>query len=347
VGGAVGQAWPPFVLVAGLLLIGAVVEADGLFAALGARVERIGGGAVVLLTTLLGLEAVVAAVLNLDTAVAFMTPIVVHAALRRGCDDRPFVYGALFVASSASLLLPGSNLTNLIVLAHEPSLSGAGFARAMLAPWIVAVLVTIGYLAAVYRPRGHSTRIGHTRGGAGAHTAAPPLRFRVGAAATLAATLLILLLHNSALPVLAVGLVAVALRRVRPRIGLPVLAGLFVLAVALGTLARRWNGPASLLGHIGGTGDAVVGAAASVLLNNLPAATLLSAQRPPHPLELLVGLDLGPNLAVTGSLAAYLWWRAARTAGASPSALRVTLLGIGLAPLTIAGALVALAIVPR
>jgi arsenical pump membrane protein len=336
VGGAVGQAWPPFVLVAGLLLVGSVVEADGLFAALGARVEGIGGGAVVLLATLLGLEAVVAAVLNLDTAVAFVTPIVVHAALRRGCDARPFVYGALFVANSASLLLPGSNLTNLIVLAHEP-LSGAAFARAMAVPWLVAVLVTIGYLAVVYR----------LRDGAGSHAAAPPLRLGVGAAATVVATLLILLLRDSALPVLVVGVVAVALRRVRPRIGLRVLAGLFALAVALGTLARRWDGPASLLGHVGGTGDAVVGAAASVLLNNLPAATLLSAQPPPHPLELLVGLDLGPNLGVTGSLAAFLWWRAARGAGASPSVLRVTLLGLGLAPLTIAGALVALAIVPR
>jgi hypothetical protein len=43
--GAAGQAWPPFVLVVGLLLIGAVVEADGLFAALGARIERMPGGA--------------------------------------------------------------------------------------------------------------------------------------------------------------------------------------------------------------------------------------------------------------------------------------------------------------
>ena len=43
-----------------------------------------------------------------------------------------------------------------------------------------------------------------------------------------------------------------------------------------------------------------IGAAASVLLNNLPAAALLSAQLPPHPNPLLVGLHLGPNLAVTG-----------------------------------------------
>ena len=124
---AADQAWPPFVLVTGLLMIGAVVEADGLFAALGTRIERIGGGPIVLLAALLSLDAVVTAVLNLDTAVVFVTPIIVHAARQRDCDERPFLYGALFMANGASLLLPGSNLTNLIVLAHT-RLSGAAFA---------------------------------------------------------------------------------------------------------------------------------------------------------------------------------------------------------------------------
>jgi arsenical pump membrane protein len=119
IGQAAWQAWPPFLLVAGLLLIGIVVEADGLFAALGARIERLSGGPVALLATLLGLEAIVTAVLNLDTAVAFLTPVIIHAARQRGCDERPFLYGALFMANGASLLLPGSNLTNLIVLAHN------------------------------------------------------------------------------------------------------------------------------------------------------------------------------------------------------------------------------------
>lgn len=149
---AAQQAWPPFVLVGGLLLIGATVEADGLFSAVGTRLGGIGGGPVTLLATLLGLEAVVTAVLNLDTAVVFLTPVILHAARGRGCDERPFLYGALFIANGASLLLPGSNLTNLIVLAHE-HLSGAEVARAMALPWLVVILVTVGFLALVYRPR--------------------------------------------------------------------------------------------------------------------------------------------------------------------------------------------------
>src|SRR5581483_10812139 len=89
---AVRQTWPPFVLVAGLLAIGAVLEADGAFAALGARIERVAGRTGTLLAALLGLDAVVTALLNLDTAVVFLTPIALHAAAWRRCDPRPFLY---------------------------------------------------------------------------------------------------------------------------------------------------------------------------------------------------------------------------------------------------------------
>src|SRR5919201_3283753 len=117
---ASGQAWPPFVLVAGLLLIGAVAAADGLFEAVGARLAGTRLGARSLLVALLALVAVVTAVLNLDTAVVFLTPVLVHAARRRGLDERPFLYGAVFMANAGSVLLPGSNLTNLLVLRSDP-----------------------------------------------------------------------------------------------------------------------------------------------------------------------------------------------------------------------------------
>ena len=331
ISGAISQTWPPFVLVAGLLLIGAVCEADGLFAAVGARAEQLPGGPVALLASLLGLEAVVTAVLNLDTAAVFVTPIVLHAARQRRCDERPFLYGALFMANGASLLLPGSNLTNLIVLAHE-SLSGGDVARRMLLPWLVVVVLTIAFLTVVFRLR-HEGDVAE---------AAPRLHLGLGALATAAATGLMLALRNPALPVLCVGGTAVAIRRLRPRIGIPVLAPLFLVAVALGTLARRWHGPASLLQHLDAPATAALAAGASLAVNNLPAAALLSAVRPPHPLELLIGLDRGPNLAFTGSLSTYLWYRAARATGARPSLALSSLLGVALVPLTVLGALLAL-----
>ena len=73
-------------------------------------------------------------------------------------------------------------------------------------------------------------------------------------------------------------------------------------------------------------------------MNNLPAASLLAARTPPHPLALLVGLNVGPNLFVTGSLSWILWYRSACAAGRRPSVGRVTVLGLASAPLAMAAA---------
>ena len=76
----------------------------------------------------------------------------------------------------------------------------------------------------------------------------------------------------------------------------------------------------------------------SVAVNNLPAASLLAARQPPHPFALLIGLNVGPNLFVTGSLAWILWLRAARSAGGRPDLRRASLLGAISVPLAIAAA---------
>jgi arsenical pump membrane protein len=158
-------------------------------------------------------------------------------------------------------------------------------------------------------------------------------------------------LRSPALPVLLVGMVATGIRLLRghrePRdvvqfLGVPILVGLFGVAVALGTLGRAWSAPATLLAHLDTWGTAFVAAGASVLLNNLPAASLLAARTPEHPFALLIGLNLGPNLFVTGSLAWILWLRAARAAGARPSIARASRLGAVTVPLSMAAALGAL-----
>src|SRR6266700_1992333 len=231
------QAWPPFVLVAGLLLIGAVAADDGLFEALGARLARTSLGPRSLLLALLALVAAVTAVLNLDTSVVFLTPVLVHAARQRALDERPFLYGSVFMANAASLLLPGSNLTNLLVLRNDPQ-SGAAF---------VAV----------------AFRMGDGRPGA---DEPPALQLRLGAAATLAAALLVAALPNPALPVLAIGLTATSLRRLRPQLDTRTLALLFALTLALGTLARLWHEPARLLDGSTAWAAAGIGATTAVLM---------------------------------------------------------------------------------
>src|SRR5919199_132451 len=147
------QSWPPFVLVAGLLLIGAVAADEGLFEALGARLARTCLGPRNLLLALLALVAIVTAILNLDTSVAFLTPVLVHAARRRGLDERPFLYGSVFMSNAASLLLPGSNLTNLLVL-QEAGQRGPGYARQMSPAWLAACAITAAFVAVAFRFEG-------------------------------------------------------------------------------------------------------------------------------------------------------------------------------------------------
>jgi arsenical pump membrane protein len=322
------QAWPPFVLVTGLLLIGAVAAADGLFEALGARLAHARLGARGLLLTLLGLVAVVTAVLNLDTSVVFLTPVLVHAARRRKLDERPFLYGSVFMANAASLLLPGSNLTNLLVLRTDPQ-SSVAFAARMLPAWIAACAITAAFLVLLFRLEDSDP----------ADSEPPSLRLGVGAVATLAAAVLVVSLKNAAIPVLVVGLAATALRRLRPHVDVSLL-----VAVGLGAGARLWHGPAQLLDSSGMWATAGLGAIASVLINNLPAAALLSAQPTAHPNALLLGLDIGPNLAFTGSLSAVLWLQAARAVGAHASLKDYSRLGVVLVPATLALALAALVV---
>ena len=139
---AATQVWPPFVLVTGLLMIGLVVHRDGRFEQAGQALQGLPGSPVVLLVASLLLVTVVTAVLNLDTAVVFLTPVLLFAARGRGVDEEAFLYGAVYMANASSLYLPGSNLTNLLVLSHQP-ISGVTFAARMLPVALTATLATI------------------------------------------------------------------------------------------------------------------------------------------------------------------------------------------------------------
>lgn len=347
-GAAAGRDWVPFVMVTGLLLVGLVAGADGLFEWAGGWVADRAPDGRSLYLGCAALVAVVAAVLNLDTAVVFLTPVLLVAARRRGLSDEPFLYLAVFMANGASLLLPGSNLTNLIVVSGRHD-SGDSFAARMWPAWMaacvmVALVVGLAHRRALRPPLAARRR----RGSPG------PLP-RTAAALTVAAGLVVAVIPPAvAAPVLlGLGLGAAGARVVRRRLALraiagtvdaAVFAGLFGLAVALGALGSAWTGAQRLLAHAHLVGAAAIGALLSVVVNNLPAASLLGARPPSQPFALLVGLDLGPNLAVTGALSAVLWLQAAREAGARPSARRYTALGLVTVPLSMAAALAGLAV---
>ena len=92
----------------------------------------------------------VTAVLNLDTSVAFLTPVLVYTARSRGEDEAALLYGCLLLSNAGPLFLPGSNLTNLIVLGHL-HLSGTAFLTRMGAPALAALVMTALVVAAFER----------------------------------------------------------------------------------------------------------------------------------------------------------------------------------------------------
>lgn len=319
-------------------MVGVVANADGLFSAGGRRLDRLPGGGPALLAACMAMVAVVTAVLNLDTSVVFLTPVLVLVARHRGLDEEPFLYSSVFMANSSSLFLPGSNLTNLLVLERDP-ISGGGFARTLLLPAGAAALATAVGIFMLFRRRFAGTETAVTP----EHGPSP----RLSIVAVAAVAVLTVALPEPALPVFGVGLLTAAAAVVSGRLvardviaalGLKTLAALFLVSVALGTLARAWNAPTRLVAHAGRWQTAAVGAVSSVLVNNLPAAVLLSAQELAHPRALLIGLNVGPNLAVTGSLSALLWFRAARQVGAEPSVIAFSRRGIVLAPLALVAA---------
>ena len=357
---AASQVWSPFVLVAGLLLVGLVADQDGLFAAAGHRLSRAAPNGLALFAGAALLVAAVTAVLNLDTSVVFLTPVLVYAAHSRGDGEAPLLVGCLLLSNAGSLLLPGSNLTNLIVLGHL-HLSGGQFLAHMALPWVGAVVLTAAVIAVAERRSLRTGRSPSDRSpsdspsGSGSHPETQPAAFTLGLGSlgVVAVTVLVLTLRSPALPVAGVGVLIIAVRLVARRqdldhvldvLGLPVLVGLFGVALALGTLGRAWSGPATLLDHLDAVGTAAVAALSTVAVNNLPAAALLASRVPPHPFALLVGLDIGPNLFVTGSLAWILWWRTARAAGSVPPVRRAVVLGLITVPLSMAAALGLLAV---
>ena len=108
-----------------------------------ARTSPRGGG---LLRQVFVIAAVITAVLSLDATVVLLTPVVLVSVRRLRTPVRPYAYATAHLANAASLLLPVSNLTNLLAF-HAAKLSFAKFTLLMALPWLAAVAA----LYAVFR----------------------------------------------------------------------------------------------------------------------------------------------------------------------------------------------------
>ncbi|WP_106967194.1 SLC13 family permease [Streptomyces sp. Tu 6176] len=310
---------------AAVLVLAHFCDVEGLFRACGAwMARRAGGRPVRLLTAVFALASVITAVLSLDATIVLLTPVVFATAARTGMRPKPHVYACTHLSNTASLLLPVSNLTNLLAFAAS-GLSFTRFAALMALPWLVA----IGAEYVVFR-RFFARDLAAS---APAPDPGEAPAFPVFALVTVACTLAGFVVTSAfgvapAWAALAGALVlagrALARREATAvsvvRAAAPAFLA-FVLALGVVVRAVVDNGLADALGHLlpGGTGllallgTAALAAVLANLINNLPAVlVLLPLTAPAGPgavLAVLLGVNIGPNLTYAGSLATLLWRR--------------------------------------
>jgi arsenical pump membrane protein len=357
---------PVIGFLAAVLVLAQLCQDEGLFRAIGAWLARdrghgLGQGrtAVRLLARVFVVASVVTAVLGLDATVVLLTPVVFAAAARLGARAKPHVYGSCHLANSASLLLPVSNLTNLLAFAVS-GLSFTRFAGLMALPWLVAIAVEYVVFRWFFRTDLNATQAASP---AAIEPVVVPVLVIVVLAVTLAGFAAASLAGINPAWAAAAGAAVLAIRALARRdtgpaaiwraADVPFLA--FVLALGIVVAAVTENGLAGALQRVipGGTsllallGTAALAAAAANVINNLPAVLVLLplAARPAGPaavLAVLIGVNIGPNLTYAGSLATLLWRRVLREHDAEPDVGEFTRLGLLTVPAGIILATVAL-----
>jgi len=352
---------PTVGFLAAILVLAHLADAWGVFAYAGGIAARFGrGGPTRLLTVVFGIAATVTAVLSLDATVVLLTPVVFATAAAAGVRARPHVYACTHLANAGSLLLPVSNLTNLLAFAAT-GLTFLGFAGMMALPWLAVIVVEYavfrrffaGDLAVPARP-----------------APAPDVPAPRFALAVLALTLAGFALAEplglapawvaaAGAVVLAVPLVVRAPRaeraRTAPRIAAETnpLFCFFVLGLGVVVLALRRHGLDDLIAALtprtadllGLLAVAALGALLANLVNNVPATLVLVpvvAHTPALVLAALIGVNVGPNLTYVGSLATLLWRRILHARAAPPGTAAFLSLGALTVPACLTAAVAAL-----
>ncbi|GAJ28444.1 arsenic transporter [Acidomonas methanolica] len=360
-GAAVVRGLDVYLFLSGMMLLSEAARENGVFDWIAMAAAGHAAGSSTRLFTLVYLAGIaVTALMSNDATAVVLTPAVFAAATRAKADPLPMLFACALIANAASFVLPISNPANIVL--YDGSLPAlTRWLTSFALPSLGAIVVTYIVLRLVYREQ--------LRGSCAAHVGTAPLG--AGGKAALCGILLTALLLvtfsvfgrplglPTALAGLATALGVSALGRRSPLAlargvswgVLPLVAGLFVLveavdrtglvsriATALGGAARHDAGATALW-------SGTILAFASNLTNNLPAglvaSTAIGQAHVPHLVvdSLLIGVDLGPNLSITGSLATILWLQAIRREGEDVSFLQFLKLGAIAMPTALAAAL--------
>ena len=347
------RVWPILLFVVAITVVAELAASAGLFTVIAEWLAGLGRGRAWLLWILVVLLAVASTVfLSLDTTAVLLTPVVIAVTRHVGLPPLPFALTTVWLANTASLLLPVSNLTNLLAASRLPGYSPLQFAALMAGPALVAVIVPCGILFLVYR-RGLLARY------EAPERTGQDDRILLIVSAVVVALIIPALVSGIPvwIPALAGALVLVVAFAIRRRhalgIGLvPWQLILFACGLFLVVAAASSLGLGVLLGGAAGTGEgfpallrlAGIGAASSNLVNNLPAYLALEplAGSPHRLAALLVGVNAGPLITPWASLATLLWRERLKSLGVELSWPKFIGLGLIVVPLTVTLATLAL-----
>jgi arsenical pump membrane protein len=251
------------------------------------------------------LGAAVTTVLNLDAAVVLLTPLYVRIARRCGVDPLALGIQPVLLSCLASSALPVSNLTNLIA-ASARHLTATDFLAHLGLPSLAATVV--GWFAYRWAVRPEEPTVAEPGG-------VDRYALVVGAAVVTALLVGFVVGPGMGVPEWAVALgadvVLVALTRHLPIKDVP--WGIALVAASLGLLAGgaavhlRFAGVFSGSAAVDLVRITVVSAVAANAVNNLPALLVALPRTGPGIWALLLGVNMGPLIMVTGTLATLLW----------------------------------------
>ena len=358
--GAVAKGADVYLFLTGMMLLSEVARAEGLFDWVAATAAIHSKGSTAKLFALVYATGIVTTTfLSNDATAVVLTPAVYAAAKKAKADPLPLLFACALIANAASFVLPISNPANLVLYGgHMPPLRQwfASFAL----PSLASIIVTFLVLRWTERKRLAGTclsdveRPALTTGGKAAF-------------AGIVATALMLLVVSAmdielGLPTAIAGIITtlavcmIARSSPLPLLKdiswsvLPLVAGLFVLVEALeltgviAWIAQGIHSAAADPAKASMVSGAIL-AVASNLVNNLPAglvaSTAVAQAQPPRVIVdgLLIGVDLGPNLSITGSLATILWLQAIRREGEDVGFWRFLKVGSVAMPLALIAAL--------
>ena len=351
---AVAKGTDVYLFLTGMMLLSELARREGVFDWLATQAVRKSNGSPVRLFTLVYLIGTAVTVFLSNDATAVVLTPAVYAAVKKGrAKPLPYLLICAFIANAASFVLPISNPANLVVYGKQlPAL--LPWVRLFVAPSLLSIAATYVVLRWLSRRDLRDRIEGDTPGvrlsRAGRHAlwgicasaailmTASGLEWDLGLPTCLAA-MAVVLMSTRGQPV--------ALAQIARHVAwavIPLVAGLFVLVEALtgvgarltieNLLHRAIELPPSLGCLLASFGIAGL----SNVMNNLPSGLLAGGAVQNTPLPdyithgVLIGVDIGPNLSVTGSLATILWLIALRREGENVTAWQFLKVGILVMP---------------